>query len=90
MAYGQGYQQRNNNYGGGYQQRGGYGQGGYNNNTGNQQQVPPLSPEDFINERIQVHQKFTEQIRAAGLDPADFTFAMGGWVTSYCLEAKRR
>lgn len=84
MAYGyrknnQGYQQQQ----GGYQQQGGcQQQGGY------QQQTPPPTPEEFINNRIDIYLMFTEAIKARGLDPADFAFAMGGWVTSFAMTRK--
>lgn len=68
--------------------------GGYNNNGGGynqqQQQEPPLSPEEFIDERVALHQLFTNRIKEQGLDPADFAFALGAWVTSYVLERKRK
>lgn len=74
--------------------------GGYNNNGGGynqqqnynqpQQQEPLLSPEEFIDERIALHQLFTNRIKEQGLDPADFAFALGAWVTSYVLELKRK
>lgn len=74
--------------------------GGYNNNGGGynqqqnynqpQQQEPPLSPEEFIDERIAIHQVFVNRIKEQGLDPADYAFFLGGWVTSYILERKRK
>lgn len=74
--------------------------GGYNNNGGGynqqqnynqpQQQEPPISPEEFIDERVALHQLFTNRIKEQGLDPADFAFALGAWVTSYVLERKRK
>lgn len=89
MAYGyrknnQGYRKNNQGYGqqqqGGCQQQGGY-----------QQQTPPPplpTPEEFINDRIDIYLMFTEAIEARGLDPADFAFAMGGWVTSFAMTRK--
>lgn len=82
-----GNRQYNNN-------RGGYNNGGYNQqqnyNQPQQQQEPPLSPEEFIDERVALHQLFTNRIKEQGLDPADFVFALGAWVTSYVLERKRK
>lgn len=73
--------------------------GGYNNNGGGynqqqnynqpQQQEPPLSPEEFIDERVALHQLFTNRIKEQGLDPADFAFFLGAWITSFVLENKR-
>lgn len=81
MAYG--YRKNNQGYGqqqAGYQQQGGYQQ---------QTSLPPLpTPEEFINERIDVYLMFTEAIKARGLDPADFAFAMGGWVTCFAMARK--
>lgn len=81
MAYG--YRKNNQGYGqqAGYQQQ----QGGY------QQQTPPPplpTPEKFINERIDIYLMFTEAIKARGLDPADFAFGLGGWVTSFAMTRK--
>lgn len=82
MAYG--YRKNNQGYGqqqGGYQQQ----QGGY------QQQTPPpapVTPEEFINDRIDIYLMFTEAIKARGLDPADFAFGLGGWVTSFAMTRK--
>lgn len=80
MAYG--YRKNNQGYG---QQQGGYQQpqGGY------QQQTPPSTPEEFINERLDVYQIFINTIKARGLDPADYAFFLGPWVTSFVLESKR-
>lgn len=70
--------------------------GGYNNNGGGynqpqqQRQEPPLSPEEFIDERIALHQLFTNRIKEQGLDPADYAFFLGTWITSYVLECKRK
>lgn len=90
MAYG--YRKNNQGYGqpqGGYQQQ----QGGYQQPQGGYQQQtppppPPLNPEEFINERLDVYLMFTEAIKARGLDPADFAFALGGWVTSFAMTRK--
>lgn len=81
MAYG--YRKNNQGYGqqAGYQQQ----QGGY------QQQTPPpalVTPEEFINERLDIYLMFTEAIKARGLDPADFAFGLGGWVTSFAMTRK--
>lgn len=82
MAYG--YRKNNQGYGqqAGYQQQ----QGGY------QQQTPPpalVTPEEFINERLDVYQVFIDIIKVRGLDPADYAFFLGPWVTSFILENKR-
>lgn len=73
--------------------------GGYNNNGGGynqqqnynqpQQQEPPLTPEEFIDERVALHQLFTNRIKEQGLDPADYAFFLGAWITSFMLENKR-
>lgn len=89
MAYGN-YGSRQ--YGGGYN-RGGYnnqggGQGGYGNN----QQAPAPQPVDInaeINARIDLFLQIQEAIKARGLEPADFAFAVGGWTTSLLLEQKK-
>lgn len=76
-----------------------YNRGGYNNNGGGynqqnynqpqqQQQEPPLSPEEFVDERIALHQLFTNRIKEQGLDPADYAFFLGGWVTSFLMSRK--
>lgn len=85
MAYGRQYnnysnQQSNyqrNNYGG-------------NNNYTQQPSQPPVTPEQFIDDRIAIHQVFVNRIKEQGLDPADFAFMLGGWITSYMLETKRK
>lgn len=85
MAYG--YRKNNQGYQtqGGYQQQ----QGGYQQPQGGyQQQTPPPTPEEFINERIDIYLMFTEAIKARGLDPADFAFGLGGWVTSFAMSKK--
>lgn len=82
MAYG--YRKNNQGYGQpqtGYQQQ----QGGY------QQQTPPPTPptpEEFINERLDVYLMFMDAIKARGLDPADFVFMLGGWITSFTMTKK--
>lgn len=77
-----------NNQQGNYQRRN---YGGNNSYTPNQQPAqPPVTPEQFIDDRIAIHQVFTNRIKEQGLDPADFTFMLGGWVTSYMLETKRK
>lgn len=87
MAYG--YRKNNQGYGqqGGYQQQ----QGGYQQHGGYQQQTPPPAPptpEEFINDRLDVYLMFMDAIKARGLDPADFAFALGGWVTSFAMTRK--
>lgn len=89
MAYG--YRKNNQGYGQpqtGYQQQ----QGGYQQPQGGyQQQTPPPAPptpEEFINDRIDIYLMFTEAIKARGLDPADFAFGLGGWVTSFAMTRK--
>lgn len=88
MAYG--YKKNNQGYGqqAGYQQQ----QGGYQQQGRYQQQTPPPplpTPEEFINERLDVYQVFIDTIKARGLDPADYAFFLGPWVTSFILENKR-
>ena len=86
MAYSRqfnGYNQGGNNY-----PRNNY--GGNNNYTPQQQVQPPVTPEQFIDDRIAIHQVFTNRIKEQGLDPADFAFMLGGWITSYMLETKRK
>lgn len=78
MAYS--YRKNNQGYGQpqtGYQQQGGY-----------QQQTPPPTPEEFINERLDVYLMFMDAIKARGLDPADFVFMLGGWITSFTMTKK--
>ena len=97
MAYGgtyynNNYNQGNNSYGqgnGGHQRQGGYQRQG---NYQQQQPAPkePVNPEEFIQERIDTYNLFINKIRENGLDPADFAFALGGWVTSFCLENKKK
>lgn len=62
------------------------------NNTGDrqgyQQPVQVLSPEEFINERLDVYAIFESVIRDRGLDPDKFTFGLTQWVTSYCMAKK--
>lgn len=70
----------NYNNGGGYNQQQNYNQP--------QQQEPPLSPEEFIDERIAIHQVFVNRIKEQGLDPADYAFFLGGWVTSFLMSRK--
>ena len=86
MAYGRQYNNYNNQQGN--FQRNNY--GGNNNYTSQQQAQPPVTPEQFIDDRIAIHQVFTNRIKEQGLDPADFTFMLGGWITSYMLETKRK
>lgn len=90
-----------NNYGnrGGYNNygnRGGYQQNNYGGNNNYQQQQqppapePPTSPEEFFSKRIDTYLAALEVIKARGLDPSEFAFAMGGWVTSYLLQEERK
>lgn len=80
-----GNRQYNNNRGGYNNNGGGYNQQNYNQP---QQQQPPLSPEEFIDERIAIHQVFVDRIKEQGLDPADYAFFLGGWVTSFLMSSK--
>lgn len=85
MAYGRQYNRYNN-----YNSQQGNSRG--DNNYYQQQQSPAqpqVTPEQFIDDRIEIYQVFTNRIREQGLDPADFTFMLGGWVTSYMLETKK-
>lgn len=82
-----GNRQYNNNRGGYNNNSGGYNQQNYNQQ---QQQEPPVSPEEFIDERIALHQLFTNRIKEQGLDPTDYAFFLGAWITSYVLERKRK
>lgn len=72
--------------------RGGYNNGGYNQqqnyNQSQQQQEPPISPEEFIDDRIALHQLFVNRIKEQGLDPADYAFFLGGWITSFLMSKK--
>lgn len=91
MAYG--YQrQGGNSYGGGNQGGGGYQRNYQGNQGGGYQKAAPIiqSPEEFINERLDVHTQFVEAIKARGLDPADYAFFLGGWVTSYVLDRAKK
>ncbi len=86
MAYGSNYNR--GNYGGGYNR------GGYNNSGGGgyQQPAPAPQPVDInaeINARIDLFLQIQEAIKARGLEPADFAFAVGGWTTSLLLEQKK-
>lgn len=97
MAYGN-YQQNNFNYGN-RTNNGGYQRNNYNNQQGNggnyQQQrpepepKPPFNLDEFIEERLDVYSRFIEVIKEKGLDPAEFAFAIGGWVTSAVLEKRK-
>lgn len=82
-----GNRQYNNNRGGYNNNGGGYNQQNYNQPQ--QQQEPPVSPEEFIDERIALHQLFTNRIKEQGLDPTDYAFFLGAWITSFMLENKR-
>ena len=74
-----------NNSRGSYNNGGGYNQQNYNQQ---QQQEPPISPEEFIDERIALHQLFTNRIKEQGIDPADYAFFLGGWITSFLMSRK--
>lgn len=80
-----GNRQYNNNRGS-YSNGGGYNQ--QQNYNQQQQQEPPVSPEEFIDERIALHQLFTNRIKEQGLDPADYAFFLGGWITSFLMSRK--
>lgn len=87
MAYG--YRKNNQGYGqqGVYPQQ----QGGHQQQGGYQQQTPPPpppTPEEFINDRLDVYLMFMDAIKARGLDPADFAFGLTQWVTSYQMAKK--
>lgn len=82
-----GNRQYNNNRGGYNNNGGGYNQQ-QNYNQPQQQQEPPLTPEEFIDERIAIHQVFVNRIKEQGLDPADYAFFLGGWVTSFLMSRK--
>ena len=82
-----GNRQYNNNRGG-YNNGGGYNQQQNYNQPQQQQQEPPLSPEEFIDDRVALHQLFTNRIKEQGLDPADFAFFLGGWITSFLMSKK--
>lgn len=94
MAYG--YQrQGGSNYGGGNQGGGGF-QRSYQGNQGGGYQkqlktpLPPLTPEEYLNEKIDAYLAFTEIIKQRGLDPADFSFYLGGWITSFGIINEKR
>lgn len=80
-----GNRQYNNNRGGYNNNGGGYNQQNYNQP---QQQEPPLSPEEFIDERIAIHQVFVNRIKEQGLEPADYVLFLGGWITSFLMSRK--
>jgi hypothetical protein len=86
MSYGYG------NGGGGYQRQGGYNNqgGGYQQRTQQAPPPPPLNIDEEIDKRLDMFQHITDRIKARGLEPTDFTFALGGWVTSLILEQKKR
>lgn len=83
-----GNRQYNNNRGGYNNNSGGYNQQQNYNQPQQQQQEPPLSPEEFIDERIAIHQVFVNRIKEQGLDPADYAFFLGGWITSFLMSRK--
>ena len=75
------------NYGGG---NGGYQQNNYNNGGGYQKPAPqPVDINAEINARIDLFLQIQDAIKARGLEPADFAFAVGGWTTSLILEQKK-
>lgn len=80
----------NNNYG----NRGGYQQNNYGGNNYQQQQQPapepPMSPEEFFSKRIDTYLAAIDVIKARGLDPSEFAFALGGWITSYLLQEEKK
>lgn len=78
-----------NNYGnrGGYSNGGGYQQNNYGNKGGYQKQ--PVDIDAEINARIDLFVRINEVIKARGLDPSEFAFAVGGWTTSLILEQKK-
>ena len=81
------------------------GQGGYNNNKGYQQRsyggyqqqeipqeeepLPIKTPEEFFSQRLDVYLSAIDLIKAKGLDPAEFVFVLGGWVSSYIIEKEK-
>jgi hypothetical protein len=84
MAYGN---YNRGNYGGG---NGGYQQNNYNNGGGYQKPAPqPVDINAEINARIDLFLQIQEAIKARGLDPTEFAFAVGGWTTSLILEQKK-
>ena len=80
-------------------------QGSYNNNRryqqrscgGYQQQeipqeeelLPIKTPEEFFTQRLDVYLSAIDIIRQRGLDPAEFVFALGGWVSNYIIEKEK-
>lgn len=82
MAYGY---NNSTNQQGNYQRRN---YGGNNNYSPQPQQVQAQSPEEFINERLDVYQMFEGAIRERGLDPTNFAFGLTQWVTSYCMSKR--
>ena len=87
MAYG--YNNFNNQQGN-YQRKNYGGNNSYSPQQQPQPAQPPVTPEQFIDDRIAIHQVFTNRIKEQGLDPANFAFMLGGWITSYMLETKRK
>lgn len=51
------------------------------------QPIPSL--EEFINERIDCYLKIKDIVANRGVDIADLTFYIGGWITSYASFAKK-
>lgn len=89
MAYG--YQrQGGNNYGGSYQRNYQGNQGGGSYQKQSKTPLPPLTPEEYLNEKIDAYLAFTEIIKQRGLDPADFSFYLGGWITSFVITNEKR
>ena len=46
--------------------------------------------EEYLNEKIDAYLAFTEIIKQRGLDPADFSFYLGGWITSFVITNEKR
>lgn len=84
-----------NNYG----NQGGYNRGGYNNQRQQQnnnygQQQPPqptMSPQEFINERLEMLMMFLQEAESKGLKSEELlnSGALGGWITSYLSFEKK-
>ena len=84
-----------NNYG----NQGGYNRGGYNNQRQQQnnnygQQQPPqptMSPQEFINERLEMFMMFLQEAENKGLKSEELinSGAIGGWITSYLSFEKK-
>ena len=84
-----------NNYG----NQGGYNRGGYNNqrqpqNNNYGQQQPPqptMSPQEFINERLEMFMMFLQEAENKGLKSEELinSGVLGGWITSYLSFEKK-